>query len=443
MRSLAKTACAVAALSRRLATFSALLVLAAVTTSSGEQLSKTRGRFIRSYWYERGIEHGNPYFDGRFRVNAPEVVLHPSFMHRTEVRENGMMLVLIEENLSLLSGAELYLELWGGHPGTANKRVTVNGRSTYSLPEVGTAAENCTHSYPTIPLKITDLVNGYNAVQFACDQGTSFWGHFIVDNASLRAVLKDDHPDLKKAGLADFEAGVVAHPKIEGREAFPIELSVPSSMQNRIASVDFWGCYYGYDENGNRDFSDWHGFTKNRLPQGILGTSTAPPFSIDWDTSMLPGQKGIGVKAIVRFKDHPQISYETPVARVEEPIGRRKSKVSLYTSKDIPRPFWSRASEGNECTIVIDEDPERIEKAELHVVIWDGGRGKTENPFTLNGHPLAVAGKGHHDVLYRKIGVDPEILKRGPNRIVVLSDTEHHGIEILLPGPALVIRSRL
>ena len=65
----------------------------------------------------------------------------------------------------------------------------------------------------------------------------------------------------------------------------------------------------------------------------------------------------------------------------------------------------------------------------LHVAIWDGGRGAVESPFTLNGHPLPVAGEGDHDVLYRQIVLAPTLLRRGENEIRVLSDTEHHGIE--------------
>jgi hypothetical protein len=44
-------------------------------------------------------------------------------------------------------------------------------------------------------------------------------------------------------------------------------------------------------------------------------------------------------------------------------------------------------------------------------------------------------------VLYRQITVDPRVLVRGDNWVRVLSDTEHHGIEVLLPGPALVVRT--
>ncbi|MGC9328760.1 MAG: hypothetical protein ACP5I1_14085, partial [Candidatus Hinthialibacter sp.] len=80
--------------------------------------------------------------------------------------------------------------------------------------------------------------------------------------------------------------------------------------------------------------------------------------------------------------------------------------------------------------------PQSIQQAELHVILWDGGKGNVENPFTLNGHPLPAAGRGAHDVLYRILPIDPSILKQGPNIIEALSDTEHHGIEILLPGPA-------
>ena len=92
---------------------------------------------------------------------SPEVVLHPDFGSRSEVKSSGRLRILVAEDLRSLTGAELCLELWGGHPGTANKRVTPNGRTIYPLPEVGTAAANCTDQYPIIPLKLTDLVSRY------------------------------------------------------------------------------------------------------------------------------------------------------------------------------------------------------------------------------------------------------------------------------------------
>jgi len=411
------------------------LLLLAVLPASPQS---SEGRFLRLYWFEQGLEHGNPVSNRRFRVNAPEAVLHPSYGKRSETKSSGMLQILMEEDLSLLAGSELYLELWGGHPGTANKSVTLNGRTTYPLPEVGTAQSHCTHQYPVLPLKITDLVNGYNALQFACDQGTSFWGHFIVDNACLRAVLKPDHPDLVKAGLAGFQASVKAAPA--GPESFDVSLS--ASNPEAVAAVDFQGYYTGYDENGDTESTGWHGFTKERLPVAFLGSATEAPFKITWDTSMLPAQKGMTVRAFVRLRGQRNLVYATPASGPLEIAPRAGRNVKLYLSRDLPERFTSRIKRRLACTIELDVEPSRIERAELHVVTWDGGRGTIKDYFTLNGHAFPVAEEGKHDVIYSRLPVDPKILRQGANRIELYSDTEHHGIEILLPGPGLMLRVR-
>ena len=77
-----------------------LLAVGGAAESLASEAEGGRGRFVREYWYEPGIEHGNPRFDGRFRVNAPEVVLDPRFMYRSEVRENGLMMSLLDEDLA-------------------------------------------------------------------------------------------------------------------------------------------------------------------------------------------------------------------------------------------------------------------------------------------------------------------------------------------------------
>ena len=192
----------------------------------GRSAPPSTGQFLRLWWYEPGLENGNPVSNRRFRVNAPEVVTHPTFATRPEAKGNGMLQVRIQEDLRQLQGAELDLELWGGHPGTRNRRVTINGRTTYALPGVAGDTQ-CTHMYPRLALKVNDLVDGYNALQFACDQGASFWGHFIVDEACLRAVLNDNHTDLKAAGLFGFQASVRATPSSAGAEAIELVARLP------------------------------------------------------------------------------------------------------------------------------------------------------------------------------------------------------------------------
>jgi hypothetical protein len=400
------------------------------------------GQFWRAHWYERGLTNGNPGFERRFRINSPEVVLHPEFGRRVEARENGMMLIQAEEDLFQIVAAEFYCELWGGHPGTANKRMTVNGRSTYPLPRAGTEEKHCTYSYPGVPLKISDLVNGWNAFQFALDQGSTFWGHAIVDHACLRVALTNGHADLRAAGLANFAARVVAVPLGPGSEGFMLQLECPEVHRAAIAAVDFQGWFDGYDENGNTRSTDWHGFTKGRQPQGHLGTAASLPFALRWDTTMLPAQENVAVRAVVHLHRAASLMFVTAPTRGLAIRHRDTVTVALCRAGDLPTPFWSRAGQKKQCTIDLEVEPDRIESAELHVNAWTGGPGSVRDYFTLNGQPFPVAEGSRHELVYSRLKVDPKILRRGANQFELHSDTEHHGIEILLPGPALMIRWR-
>jgi hypothetical protein len=397
------------------------------------------GQFWRYHWYQRGLTNGNPAYESRFRVNAPEISLHPTFGHRVEPRENGMMLIKAEEDLFLVTAAEFYCEAWGGHPGTANKRITVNGRSTYFLPRVGTEEGHCTYFYPAVQLKITDLVNGYDAVQFALDQGTTFWGHMLVDNAAIRVALTNGHPDLVKAGLNRFNSSVHVESLAEP-EGYQLHLVCPEGLLDQIASVEFQGWYHGYDENGNLQRRDWHGYTKARRPEGWLGAVGRAQDTVTWDTSMLSAQQDVAVRALVRFKADTNLVYLTPAATGLEIRERVEARVVLFAPHDLPDHFWSRAGQLKTCHFDLDLDPARIETAELHVVTWTGGAGTVKEYFKLNGVPYPVAEGERHVIQYSRLPVDPKNLRRGLNRMELLSDTEHHGIEVIYPGPALMVR---
>jgi len=388
------------------------------------------GHFVRTYWADvRGSE---------FRVNSPDTATG-RYRDRPEAKKTGLMTIPLDDALPLAEAAEMYLELWGGHPGVANKRFTVNGLGEYDLPEVGSAAKNCTYSYPAISLAREQLRVGDNRFQFACDKGRTFWGHYLISAAAIRLQLPPNHPHLTKHGLADFSASVsVSSPAGETRK---LSLSSPAEMASRIESVEYVGRYRGYDENGNQEDLDWHGFTKNRKAKGIIASVKAAPFETDWRLSMLPDdQQQILVRAIVRFKDAPGLSYRTAAAAVAPP--RRDASVTLHYAETLPRPFWVRDNKIQTCRINLDVEPEQIARAQLHVLIWDGGHGTTESPFQLNGHAIPAAGSGRHDVLYRVLRIDPKMLNRGPNEIRLQSQTVHHGMEVLLPGPALIVRTR-
>jgi len=403
---------------------------------------QNEGIFWRTHWFDRDLTSPRLGYTRRPRINAPNAVLDPRWGVRSETRENGLLLIQTEEDLFQVRATELYAELWGGHPGTANKRFTINGRSTYQMPRSGTEDGHCTYSYPIIPLLPTDVVNGYNAVQWNVDPGTTFWGHAFVNQACIRMALTNHHSDLVLRKLDNFNAAVSADVD-QDSESIRLKLIGSSESYPRIKNVVYQGWFRGYDENGNLNREDWHGFTKDREPLGFLGASDKSPFEINWDTSLLPAQKNVAVRAIVEFEDVENTVYLTAASKGLSIADRKGSTVHLYTPVDLPTSFWSRDNREKTCTIILDESPERIEKAELYVITWTGGPGDVMDYFTLNGHHYPVA-EGHaHAIQYNRLPIDPKRLKKGANTFRLLSDTEHHGIEIIYPGPALMVRSRL
>jgi hypothetical protein len=119
----------------------------------------------------------------------------------------------------------------------------------------------------------------------------------------------------------------------------------------------------------------------------------------------------------------------------------RRNNVEMYKCSVLPNPFWSRASRTVTATIKLPLSPVNAESARLMVRVWDGGEGTVKDPFTINGHPYSItSGKANHDIVFTNVEVNVEHLKLGSNTLTLLSDTEHHGIEVLLPGPCLVLR---
>ena len=400
--------------------------------------------FERLYRYQPGDEHANPHFNSRqLRVNAAEVSTHPNFASRSEARSSGLARILIDEDLRQIRRANLDVEVWGGHPGTARKRITLNGRSTFHFPEVGTASKNCTHQRASFNLRPSDLVNGHNSLQFACDTGDTFWGHYIVDSAALRIGINKQDMRLSEVGLQDFEPKVQVS-TVENKEAFLLGLDGLDPHRDRLKSVQYDARYYGYDENGNGWFTDWHEnvATTPQIPDPNPAEEPIS-FSAIFPTKLLHAQQGVEFRAIVKFKDLPDLQYRTRKLSNFSVPGREGERVRLLTAEELPRPFWSRDKKVKNCSINLDVDPDNIVAAELHVVAWTGGAGDVKDYFTLNGQHIPIAEGSDHKTVYSRIPIDPTILKRGKNEIELLSNTKHHGIEIFLPGPALMVRHRI
>ena len=417
----------------------AIFVIFLCIVFSGYRKNYAQGVFFREHWAEFDAEISNS--KGRMlRVNDAGLSLHDVYGKRQEALANGFTLINVPEDLFGLQAVELYLEVWGGHPGTANKRVIVNGKQIYPLGDDGSEGKNCAYSYPVIPLKVQHLVSGRNAFQFACDRGNTFWGHFIIDEAAVRCYLKPDHPDLKNTNLQDFEARVQFQPSGSTLpDQVHVSLSYPERYEESIISVEYFGRYEGFDENGNKLDNDWHGYTHDRKYVNHIGKVTSPPYELTWDTSMIPSQSGpMAIKALVYLKGG--FCYWTEVLD-DLVFPADRNKVELYKCDVLPKPFWSRASNPATATVNLPHNLADVQSARLMIRVWDGGEGTVKEHFKINGRPYSItSGKANHDLVLTNVEVDINHLRAGENIFTLLSDTEHHGIEVLLPGPCLVLR---
>ena len=201
--------------------------------------------------------------------------------------------------------------------------------------------------------------------------------------------------------------------------------------------------YYGYDENGDGYYYDWHHAYHIDNIEDHAGTDSSAPWEITWNTDWVPDQKPESVSLMARIRDTSGIWFVAPVIdeiTLERPAGM---SVKMYTSYRIPEKFTVRNHAFKSCYIHIDE-LENAQEAKLFHRTWNGSdteasRGQIEEPLIVNKHGFKCFGENHY---YALSGVDIHVsdLDMGEIEVSYTSDTEHHGIEILWPGPTIIIR---
>jgi hypothetical protein len=159
---------------------------------------------------------------------------------------------------------------------------------------------------------------------------------------------------------------------------------------------------------------------------------------VTWNTRWVPDQPPGSVKLLARVQDN------TGVWSVTEAVSglslvRNGSSVRMYPAIDVPERFGVRADHTGSCVIPLSSDAGgSAVEAVLALRTWHGWDGHHE-PLALNGVMFPVSGKNHHydfDLLPLPAGA----ARDGENLFEMSSKTEHHMLEVLWPGPALIVR---
>jgi hypothetical protein len=207
--------------------------------------------------------------------------------------------------------------------------------------------------------------------------------------------------------------------------------------------VDFLAYYEGYDSDGDGVFRDWHrnyhreSWTSPISIRNHLGTLTSAPFQLTWNTQWIPDQPSGQVKFIARIKDNNDIWFVTDeVSNLT--LQRTDFSVKLFKPEEVPQVFWVRDGQVKSSKVNISTLSDAT-SAVMYVATWNGNDGTDDFYSKVNSWTAPKYGSnGFHS--YDQVPVPLSALTSGENLITFSSSTIHHGIEIMWPGPAIVLQ---
>lgn len=346
------------------------------------------------------------------------------------------------DDLDGATRAEVEINRWGGHAGTRNKRMRFNGNDWLRLPELTTTpAGNDPECYLSVdnfimPVPLSHLHEGSNTFEGTAGNqekchiiGETGWGQWGWYGVILRVYYDSSKP---------HPEGHIAAPANNGTLGENPKISIEAQSDIGIARVDVLAHYEGYDENGDGIYHDWHyNYHYTSIGQHA-GTATRDPFEVTWDTQWVPDQPAGSIQLIARIRDHNGTWFVTDLVGGLT-LARKGASVKLYTADpaQIPTRFNVRAGQKKSVrwTIPPADNLSTAREAAVHLRTWDG-HGET---FKVNDW-IGDIGGVPHDFLYSVRLVPPSVLRQGDNIVEFHSETEHHGPEILWPGPALTVR---
>ncbi|MHC4995729.1 MAG: hypothetical protein ACYTGQ_11815 [Planctomycetota bacterium] len=339
--------------------------------------------------------------------------------------------------------AELVLDRWGGHLKTTAKRVRFNGGGWITIPELthtprGERAEYFySQDNPVVAVPLSSLKEGANTLEGTCSTIDGYgWGQWGLYSAILRVYYD---PASKP-----YVKGRIKSPGTHGTIGDDPTITVQPDRPDQVDQIDVLGWYEGFDENGDGVFTDWHGgyFQPARGEAaelvGHVGTAAHSPWQINWDTHWVPDQATGSVRLIARIRSRAGYWYVTDQVKGLT-LRREGVSVRMFHKNDLPQKFSVRVGREKACTI---ETPGiksgAVREAVMALRTWHGF-DKVHHPLDFNGHTLAIGGLNHH-YDFDLIPLPLDTLEKKSQTLRIRSDTVHHMLEVLLPGPALLVR---
>lgn len=354
--------------------------------------------------------------------------------------------VLEVDDLQGAIRAEVMLDRWGGHLDTTDPVIRFNDHAWLKLPPpayregVPLSEDYYFQDNPVIPVPLEHLRKGRNTIEGTCGhKKPAGWGQWGLYSLLLRVYFD---PKLKP----HVRGRIVSPASRQMIEENPVvALAVDDSGQ--VDRVEVFAWYHGFDENGDGRFLDWHGgwYQPNRHKPAEwlnhVGTLRGPPWEITWDTRWVPDQPAGQIRLVGRVRDRSGTWFVTDEVSGLS-LHRPNETVSMYCAEQFPAEFGVRVGQRRSCSIKLPDayNAESVIEAALHYRTWHGW-DKHHAPYRLNEYQRPHEGNNHH-YHYHIHRVPPRELRAGTNTFEIYSETDHHMLEVLWPGPALVVRGQ-
>lgn len=357
-------------------------------------------------------------------------------------------------DLSQAVNAEALLDIWGGHVGTTGKAIRFNNNAFRSIPNIQTIPDSSPQCYnqqynPVVDVDLAHLQSTGNIFDALADRQTCFnfnWGQWGLYTTILR-VYYDSATKPHPTGTitSHVSGGTVTENAVISCN--------PTGGTGGIARVEFFAFYDGYDTDGDGVYAQYHeSYFRNRTQGGKVtrnhvGTATSAPWQVQWDTTLVPDQAPGSVKLIARIQDNNGIWHVTP--EVTGLTLARTTTVKLYKPFNVPRrmrtrDFQNTTNDSTQSNVSIPASDNLADATAAYLLVrtWNGIDGRAEpgeDHWTrVNGTAIGDYGEDHlysYDVL----PISPSLLTNGSNVISFLSESSHHGVDILWPGPAVLV----
>jgi hypothetical protein len=344
---------------------------------------------------------------------------------------------------------EAVFSVWGGHTGTTPKRFRFNGNSWIDIPELQTtpsgrgpcymAQYNATVEVPLGNLSTeSNTLEGYSGEQMCYDFGWGQWGWYGI----ILRVYYDP-------ALVSAPTGQITSPSSGSTVAENPTIAATASGGGGIERVEFFAHYFGYDTDGDGVYTEYHRDyhvevgESEMTPRNHVGTAGSSPYQVTWSTGFVPDQSGT-VKFVARIKGNNGLWFVT-----DEVIGvtfqRSVGSVALYTASGVGEQYWINVYNGTPKTSTVNiSSISGATGAWLLARTWNGIDGEQESGEydyrQVNSWTTPEFG-GNHTYKYDQVGISSPTsnLNSGANTVLFFTNTSHHGIEVMWPGPAILV----